>query len=251
MRKHSTRHFRTGFTLIELLVVIAIISLLAAILFPVFSRARENARRAACMSNMKQIGLGLVQYIQDYDDRLPFYGSYSNGSLAPAQGFYFTSTVPNWNMQLYPYIKTVQIYSCPSATDSTTEPPSGNNNASYTGNGAVIRWGGGEGPLSLMAIPEPSKIIFLHEHPERTHRSRLLPERLNATQYRYWLRSEPMNSLHFGGANLLYVDGHVKWQLQNNICASTFGLKNVGGVAGADRCGVVPGAVVASRIFSS
>ena len=60
---------RKGFTLIELLVVIAIISILAAILFPVFARARENARRASCMSNLKQLGLGMMMYIQDYDER--------------------------------------------------------------------------------------------------------------------------------------------------------------------------------------
>src|SRR5205809_4233116 len=62
---------RRAFTLIELLVVIAIIAILAAILFPVFSRARENARRASCQSNLKQIGLGFLQYAQDYDERLP------------------------------------------------------------------------------------------------------------------------------------------------------------------------------------
>src|SRR5690606_6779733 len=62
---------KRGFTLIELLVVIAIIAILAAILFPVFARARENARRASCQSNLKQIGLGLMQYTQDYDERLP------------------------------------------------------------------------------------------------------------------------------------------------------------------------------------
>jgi prepilin-type N-terminal cleavage/methylation domain-containing protein len=62
---------RRAFTLIELLVVIAIIALLAAILFPVFARARENARRASCQSNMKQIGLGILQYAQDNDERLP------------------------------------------------------------------------------------------------------------------------------------------------------------------------------------
>ncbi|MBC8104296.1 MAG: DUF1559 domain-containing protein, partial [Cytophagales bacterium] len=66
LRKSS----RAGFTLIELLVVIAIIAILAAILFPVFARARENARRASCQSNLKQIGLGLIQYSQDYDEKL-------------------------------------------------------------------------------------------------------------------------------------------------------------------------------------
>ena len=60
-----------GFTLIELLIVIAIITILASILFPVFARARENARRSACQSNLKQIGLGLMQYVQDYDERMP------------------------------------------------------------------------------------------------------------------------------------------------------------------------------------
>src|SRR4028118_1774787 len=62
---------RSGFTLIELLVVIAIIGILASILFPVFARARENARRSSCQSNLKQIGLGILQYTQDYDEKLP------------------------------------------------------------------------------------------------------------------------------------------------------------------------------------
>ena len=65
------RHPRRGFTLIELLVVIAIIAILAAILFPVFARAREQARRSVCLSNMKQIGLGLGMYMQDYDQTFP------------------------------------------------------------------------------------------------------------------------------------------------------------------------------------
>src|SRR6218665_2214986 len=72
---------RHGFTLIELLVVIAIIAILAAILFPVFARARENARRSACQSNLKQIGLGIMQYTQDYDERYPirYYNNYAAG----------------------------------------------------------------------------------------------------------------------------------------------------------------------------
>ena len=71
-RSCSESAIKRGFTLIELLVVIAIIAILAAILFPVFARARENARRASCASNLKQIGLGLMQYVQDYDEGHPF-----------------------------------------------------------------------------------------------------------------------------------------------------------------------------------
>ena len=69
MQTHTSR--KRAFTLIELLVVIAIIAILAAILFPVFARARENARRASCLSNLKQIGLGVMQYNQDYDGHYP------------------------------------------------------------------------------------------------------------------------------------------------------------------------------------
>jgi prepilin-type N-terminal cleavage/methylation domain-containing protein len=71
MHRQTKRSAGSGFTLIELLVVIAIIAILAAILFPVFARARENARRASCASNLKQISLGLMQYSQDYDERFP------------------------------------------------------------------------------------------------------------------------------------------------------------------------------------
>jgi len=93
---------RRGFTLIELLVVIAIIAILAAILFPVFARARENARRSSCQSNLKQIGLGIKQYIQDYDEYMPRY--------------YYGGAVPYyWNNALDPYVKSAQIYNCPSA----------------------------------------------------------------------------------------------------------------------------------------
>lgn len=93
---------RQAFTLIELLVVIAIISLLVAILFPVFGRARESARRSSCASNMRQIGLGVTQYTQDYDEHFPVgsstFGDRGNG----------------WAGQIYPYIKSSQVFTCPS-----------------------------------------------------------------------------------------------------------------------------------------
>ena len=108
-RANSVR--RNGFTLIELLVVIAIIALLASILFPVFARARENARRASCQSNEKQIGLGLLQYAQDFDEYLPAsYNYLPFGSSAFSTGY-----SPIWADAIQPYIKSLQIFICPSA----------------------------------------------------------------------------------------------------------------------------------------
>jgi prepilin-type N-terminal cleavage/methylation domain-containing protein/prepilin-type processing-associated H-X9-DG protein len=96
-----------GFTLIELLVVIAIISLLAAILFPVFAQAREKARQSTCVSNQKQIGLAMLQYNQDYDEMYPiaFYGSSASG------------TPVSWPLMIQPYVKNAQIFTCPSESD--------------------------------------------------------------------------------------------------------------------------------------
>ena len=101
---------RQGFTLIELLVVIAIIAILAAILFPVFARARENARRASCQSNLKQMGIGAMQYSQDYDETIC-------PSLLNDAG-YTDAQSPSFVDLLQPYVKSLQIFSCPSTTGS-------------------------------------------------------------------------------------------------------------------------------------
>ena len=106
--KHFTtsQRARKAFTLIELLVVIAIIAILAAILFPVFSRARENARRSSCQSNLKQIGLGIMQYAQDYDETL--LPGYQTGGTAAGNSF------GPWHALIQPYVKSYQILRCPS-----------------------------------------------------------------------------------------------------------------------------------------
>src|SRR5687767_15105762 len=129
-RKQGARNVpfrKSGFTLIELLVVIAIIAILAAILFPVFARARENARRASCQSNLKQIGLGILQYVGDYDEIMP--RLYFTNPVSPQNQFTTNyryqdlsrgedSTVVNykWMDAVYPYIKSEQVFVCPSAS---------------------------------------------------------------------------------------------------------------------------------------
>ena len=92
-----------AFTLIELLVVIAIIAILAAILFPVFAKAREKARQISCASNLKQLGLGFIQYSQDYDERYP------------SRNIGGADTTLNWANAIYPYVKSVGVYQCPDA----------------------------------------------------------------------------------------------------------------------------------------
>src|SRR2546423_13337957 len=110
-----------AFTLIELLVVIAIIAILAAILFPVFARAREAARTSSCLSNTKQMALAIMQYIQDYDERFPT-PLYNLSSVDPQYGRHpdnpwgpWSRFRVGWNHTIFPYVKNVQVFLCPSS----------------------------------------------------------------------------------------------------------------------------------------
>jgi prepilin-type N-terminal cleavage/methylation domain-containing protein/prepilin-type processing-associated H-X9-DG protein len=242
MRRKDKQHSSTqvkGFTLIELLVVIAIISILAAILFPVFARARENARRASCMSNMKQIGLGIMQYTQDYDEKLPIC------PIAGAQNYAGSAALTNpWN-GIYPYTKSWQILRCPSATDDSLDGagyvPNGSNDTNYLLNGVFFRASG----LSTASISQPANRLLLHEY--KFAMSYALPRPAATTSaetaYLKWLRNDQYtyDALHFEGGNLLFADGHVKWKRQASICLSEFGLTNP-----AYACGAPPNAVVGS-----
>jgi len=121
---------RKGFTLIELLVVIAIIAILAAILFPVFAQARAKAKQASCLSNMKQIGLGLMMYAEDYDQTLPSSYYYLNG--ASSGGGYM-----HWSGMIMPYVKNEKLFVCPESPFGGYAPtcygPAGTNNGCAAG----------------------------------------------------------------------------------------------------------------------
>ena len=155
----SAKSVSKAFTLIELLVVIAIIAILAAILFPVFARARENARRSSCQSNLKQIGLGVIQYAQDYDEKYPA-GRMVGGTNKAGAG-----RGAGWAGPITPYLKSEQVFSCP----SDTKVPNTNAQISYAYNQAVTfpianTWSG----PSIAAFSATSRTVLLFEVTDQT-----------------------------------------------------------------------------------
>lgn len=195
----SQRVAKRAFTLIELLVVIAIIAILAAILFPVFARARENARRAACISNLKQIGLGVMQYTQDYDE------TYHN-----AYNFNYSTA---WYQAYYPYIKSDQIFVCPSAANRTIpdiKNDTGTYELSYGINAAVwteTAYSPNNAHVKVAEIPKPANLIMIMDS-ERLPGSYGPTHKVTPNPPAECMRS----NRHFNGATILFADGHAKWE---------------------------------------
>ncbi len=203
---------RRGFTLIELLVVIAIIAILAAILFPVFAKAREKARQASCASNLKQIGLALLMYAQDYDERLPGYG------VGPY----------HWNVLIYPYVKNLAIYQCPdSPRDPTQLNSSGRNwipgvndtgcriysdyGYNYNGGAYGSRTWPGCSYAALARITDVSGTFMVMD----ARCDRVCPH--DNTVDWTWYHGDSYDAPHNNGSNCLFTDGHVKWLRNQEI----------------------------------
>jgi prepilin-type N-terminal cleavage/methylation domain-containing protein/prepilin-type processing-associated H-X9-DG protein len=186
---------RRGFTLIELLVVIAIIAILASILFPVFGRARENARRSSCQSNLKQIGLGMMQYTQDYDER------YLVQDISTGLSFAYI---------LQPYIKSKQLFLCPSAAGQPYDPagayPGGNKDhvwkaAATTVSGDIV------GSYGMNSLLEKSSIAEV----ANTSSVAMFFDAAGPSGGAFAEAPVFDAQRHFNGSNFCFVDGHVKF----------------------------------------
>lgn len=229
-------YHRKGFTLIELLVTISIITVLAAILFPVFSRARENARRASCMSNLKQIGLGIMMYAQDYDDMLLRQTTCGPSTLETGKtttnksGCGGTDEFTHlWMHSLHPYVKNVQVFNCPSAEQVTVDAGTTTRSSRvYTGGyEAYISYGyntnlpndigDSQSTPPLAAIQNSSEIPIVAD-------SELMKS--DGTKRLSYVISNGTNVgvRHLGTFNMLFLDGHVKnqqptvWTTKTNSC---------------------------------
>jgi len=195
---------RKGFTLIELLVVIAIIAILAAILFPVFARARENARRSACQSNLRQIALSIKQYLGDYDEKFP-----PDGAGGPVES--------RWAYAVQPYAKNEQLFQCPSDNNkgigTTMEQraiANGFTDYWYNFNLGPEETPPGSGifkPVSESQLPYISSVVLNGDG------------ELSGSNASYTRSSVPNPGgpeptggwRHLEGANYSFADGHVKW----------------------------------------
>jgi len=208
---------RQGFTLIELLVVIAIIAILAAILFPVFGRARENARRSSCQSNLKQLGLGIIQYVQDYDSLYPTTAGGGAGA-------------GTWRQRTQPYLKSTQVLRCPSNPENNVNALGAaflETKVSYaaacrfsedTAAGGVLPGGvGAIGCTNNMAVhsallQDTSRVITLVETTSQqnyfdiTNTANYGANTVHGAVPYYG----HMFAGHLGTSNFLFADGHVK-----------------------------------------
>jgi prepilin-type N-terminal cleavage/methylation domain-containing protein/prepilin-type processing-associated H-X9-DG protein len=201
-------HPRGGFTLIELLVVIAIIAILAAILFPVFAKAREKARTSTCQSNLKQFGTAILQYCQDNDEVMPLIRQ----ETAPGVGG------PTWRILCQPYLKSTQVFACPSNTRNTTPANQDSYPISYAAArcnpdaGGAFKYNGtgtwaNDATVAISSMVTPASTIMVCESLSANNGVDIVDP---GTSYTNPAGNNGMFAGHNAMGNFLFCDGHVK-----------------------------------------
>ena len=200
---------KRAFTLVEILVVLFVVGVLAALLFPVFARARERARRDSCQSNLKQIGLGFLQYERDYDEKHPL--AYADDD---ASGVYNANFDRGWMQLVQPYIKSTAVFQCPSEP-SNYFPPLRATDYWYSATISQTK--------NITDVTKPAQTVlcgdgigmpaaFVATHGEIAYNGNAPSLKYNGEIWDVTEKTDGQGGRrHLDGLNFLFCDGHVKW----------------------------------------